>query len=50
MPEEVAEKLVVTAKMRPQGLKPALILEPLRGAQAPLFHAAAHISEFLRNL
>jgi hypothetical protein len=29
--------------MRPQGLKPALILGALRGAEAPLFHGAARI-------
>jgi len=29
--------------MRPQGLKPALIWGALRGAEAPLLHAAARI-------
>jgi hypothetical protein len=46
--EEVAEKLVVGHKMRPLGLKPALILEALRGAEAPLFHRAARIRGFFR--
>jgi hypothetical protein len=30
-------------EMRPRGLKPALIWEALRGAEAPLFHGAARI-------
>jgi hypothetical protein len=34
----------------PQGLKPALILEALRGAEAPLFHGTTCICEFFRNL
>ena len=34
----------------PRGLKPALILNALRGAEAPLFHGAARISEFFRSL
>jgi hypothetical protein len=37
-------------KMRPLGLKPALILEALRGAEAPLFHSAARIRSFFRSL
>jgi hypothetical protein len=36
--------------MRSPGLKPALILEALRGAEAPLFHDTARIWEFFRNL
>jgi hypothetical protein len=36
--------------MQPQGLKPALIWGALRGAEAPLFHGAARIREFFRNL
>jgi hypothetical protein len=36
--------------MRPQGLKPALILDALRGAEAPLFHVTVQIREFFRNL
>ena len=44
--------------MRPLGLKPMLILEHLRGAEAPLFHGAEgplfhgipHIHEFFRSL
>jgi hypothetical protein len=43
--------------MRPLGLKPALILETLRGAEAPLFHGAARIrarcyphSQFFRGI
>jgi hypothetical protein len=28
--------------MRPQGLKPTLIMKPLRGAEAPLFHKSHH--------
>jgi hypothetical protein len=34
----------------PQGLKPALILSTLRGAEAPLFHGATGIHGFFRNL
>jgi hypothetical protein len=30
----------------PQGLKPALILETLRGAEAPLFHGSPRIRAF----
>jgi hypothetical protein len=37
-------------KMRPPGLKPALILEALRGAEAPLFHGTTRICEFFRKL
>jgi hypothetical protein len=38
--------------MRSPGLKPALILEALRGAEAEasLFHGTARIWEFFRNL
>jgi hypothetical protein len=36
--------------MRPLGLKPALILEALRGAEAPLFHGTSAICEFFRSL
>jgi len=36
--------------MRPQGLKPALILGALRGAEAPLFHGTARIGKHFRNL
>ena len=36
--------------MQAQGLKPALNLGPLRGAEAPLFHSTTHISAFFRNL
>jgi len=32
--------------MRPQGLKPALILGALRGAEAPLFHGTARTCGF----
>jgi len=32
--------------MRPQGLKPALIMKALRGAEAPLLHLPKPISEF----
>jgi hypothetical protein len=35
--------------MRPLGLKPALILETLRGAEAPLCHGATRIRVFLRS-
>jgi hypothetical protein len=28
------------------GLKPALILRALRGAEAPLLHGCTHVSEF----
>jgi hypothetical protein len=38
MSKEVAENSWWA--QRPQGLKPALILEALRGAEAPLFHGA----------
>jgi hypothetical protein len=37
-------------KSGPLGLKPALILETLRGAEAPLFHGAARIREFFHDL
>jgi hypothetical protein len=36
--------------MQPPGLKPALILEALRGGEAPLFHDIARIWEFFRKL
>jgi hypothetical protein len=36
--------------MRPRGLKPVLILEALRGAEAPLFHGNPRICEFFRNM
>jgi len=36
--------------MRPQGLKPALILGALRGAEAPRFHDSASISDFFSSL
>jgi hypothetical protein len=36
--------------MRPLGLKPTLILEALRGAEAPLFHGTSPICEFFRSL
>jgi hypothetical protein len=42
-------KLVVGHETRPLGLKPALILETLRGAEAPLFHGATRIRVFLRS-
>jgi hypothetical protein len=32
------------------GLKPSLILDALRGAEAPLFYVTAHISELFRSL
>jgi len=32
------------------GLKPALILDALRGAEAPLFHGATRIRDFFRDL
>jgi hypothetical protein len=47
---EVAEKLGVDEQCDHRGLKPALILEALRGAEAPLFHGTARIWEFFRNL
>jgi hypothetical protein len=47
--EDVAEKLAVDTKYEPQGLKPALILGALRGAEAPLFHGITCIGEFFRN-
>ena len=37
-------------EMRQPGLKPALTLRALRGAEAPLFHGASGICEFLRSL
>jgi hypothetical protein len=37
-------------KARPPGLKPALIVDVLRGAEAPLFHVATRISTFFRSL
>jgi hypothetical protein len=37
---------VVDRKVRPPGLKPAPILETLRGAEAPLFHGIARICFF----
>ena len=36
----------IQARGVPQGLKPALILGALRGADAPLFHGAARICGF----
>jgi len=33
-----------------QGLKPSLILRDLLGAEAPLYHGAAGVSEFFRSL
>jgi len=32
------------------GLKPALISNRLRGAEAPLFHGGARIRDFFRSL
>jgi hypothetical protein len=32
------------------GLKPRLILNTLRGAQAPLFHSTARVPEFFRSV
>src|SRR5271167_1418517 len=40
----------IKRKMRPQGLKPALILGALSGAEAPRFHGTARISEFVSIL
>jgi len=37
-------RLVVSAQVRPPGLKPGLILETLRGAEAPLFHVTACVA------
>jgi hypothetical protein len=48
--EQVAEKVLGAKKMRAQGLKPAMILEGLRGAEAPLFHVTVGIREFFRSL
>ena len=37
-------RLVVSAQVRPPGLKPGLNLETLRGAEAPLFHVTACVT------
>jgi len=34
---------------RPLGLKPRLILNALRGAEAPLFHVTARVPEFFSS-
>jgi len=47
--KEVAEKLV-DDKNATTGAEARIDSGALRGAQAPLFHVAAHISEFFRKL
>jgi hypothetical protein len=47
--EEAAEK-VTGQKVRTRGLKPVLIPDTLRGAEAPLFHVTARIPELFRSL
>ena len=48
--QEAAEKAWIEVIPYPQGLKPSLILRDLRGAEAPLYHGAAGVSEFFRSL
>jgi hypothetical protein len=50
MPEQAAEKLHLPRNGDPQGLKPALIANSLRGPEGPLFHGDAHILESFRKL
>jgi len=40
---EKAPEEVVDIEMRPRGLKPASIVNALRGAEAPLFHVTAQV-------
>jgi hypothetical protein len=48
--KEDAEKSPSSIGERPPGLKPALISNRLRGAEAPLFHSGARIRDFFRSL
>ena len=48
--KEAAEKAWIEVIPYPQGLKPSLILRALRGAEAPLYHGAAGVSEFFCSL
>jgi hypothetical protein len=47
---QAAEKVAGGTECEQPGLKPALILNALRGAEAPLFHVATHFPGFFRSL
>ncbi len=46
----VYERVGRGREVRPAGLKPAVMVDALRGAEAPLFHVTAGRPEFLGGL